>query len=570
MTNNEILDYVKKSFELKSQGFYKPAIEMLYKALSIDPDNLEILAQLAYLYQSLGNFERAIYYIEKVLEINPIHLDVMTLLEDIYLNQGDLKNAHEIGERIYNIQPTSKNLAAKINLLNKMNDFSAIDEITNSNQEFNDEVLYELACAYYKNFDANKAIELLKTATEISSNNKDVMLLLGKIYYETNEFEISKKIFSELEKTLQTAEVMNYMGLFNLNEQNFIKAISYFTTAQKLDEQNPEYLYNLASGYFLNGWLDEALKYFNQAICMDPDNIDYHFSLAYLYYQKKAYEKALFELDFIKTLDQNHQLSNVLYALIKSKNGDLLSAKETLENIIKYGTEDDFAYAAISGVYKELSLFDAAKESIKKAIALNPNSLEYLSELLDLDMEQKNFEVALKTIDRILEVNENYIYALVCLAKINLELNDYENVFDAAQSIIELDSNCPQGYYYNAVALYEKGDKKFAIESLKKSISLDANNAALYEKMSEFHQDLGDLTTAFEWAKEASIIEERNYKYKWLCAKLANALNNEAEASKFYSQSYRLAAFDNDLREDYAKYLNSIGKDKQAKKILSI
>ena len=84
MTDTKVLNNIKKSFELKSQGFYKPAIEMLYKALTIEPDNLEILAQLANLYKLLDNDERAIYYVEKVLEIDKSHLDSLVLLKDIY------------------------------------------------------------------------------------------------------------------------------------------------------------------------------------------------------------------------------------------------------------------------------------------------------------------------------------------------------------------------------------------------------------------------------------------------------------------------------------------------------
>lgn len=107
----------------------------------------------------------------------------------------------------------------------------------------------------------------------------------------------------------------------------------------------------------------------------------------------------------------------------------------------------------------------------------------------------------------------------------------------------------------------------FAIESLKKSISLDVNNALLYVKMSEFHQDLGDFENAYMWAKEANEIEDRNYKTKWLCAKLASILKKEDEALKFYSQSYRLASFDKELAQDYANYLKSVGKEKQAQKL---
>lgn len=569
MKDTQILEYIKKSFELKNQGFYKPAIEMLFKALALDNENLEILVQLAYLYRLLNNYERAIYYVEKVLEINPKHIDCMLLLEEIYLSQNELKSAVEISEKIYEIQPTSQNLSRKISILNKLQDFDKVKEIEKSLLEFNDEVLYEIANAYYLNMNLKKAVELLELGHAKNDKNNKIIFLLAKIYYDLKEFEKSKKLFFELKKESLTTEVLNYLGLFELNDKNYIKAGEYFSGALKKDSKNAEYSYNLASAYFLNGWLDEALKYFNQAIGLDADNIDYHYSLAYLYYQKKMYDKASFELDFINSIEQNHSMSNVLRAMITAKKGDLLSAKKQLENIVKYDETDDFAYSSLAQIYKELSQIDSAKKMINCAIALNPLSLEYLSELAGIELEQKNYEKALEAIDKILETNEKYIYAHIMLAKIGIEKKDFSRVYDAAQEIIELDSNCPEGYYYNALALFNQSDTNFAIESLKKSISLDLNNASLYIKMSEFYQDLGDLKNAYDWAKEAAEIDDRNYEYKWLCAKLSAALKNEENAIKFYSQSYRLASFDKELCEDYAKYLKSVGKDKQADKILA-
>ncbi|MFA7658265.1 MAG: tetratricopeptide repeat protein [Candidatus Gastranaerophilaceae bacterium] len=568
MNDTKILDYIKKSFELKNQGYYKPAIEMLYKALAIDGDNMEILAQLAHLYKLLDNFQRAIYYIEKVLDIDNKHSDCLVLLEEIYLLQGDLQSANSVCERIYKIQPDCQNLAKRINILNKLNDFEKIKELEKSVSERDDEILYEFAYAYYNNNDFQKSIELLNSGYEKNSKNEKIMLLLAKIYYDTEDFEKSKKIFTDLEKINPTAEVTNYLGLFELNESCFAQAAKYFIKAQKADAKNAEYSYNLASAYFLNGWNDEALKYFNRAICLAPDNVDYHYSLAYLYYQKKLYDKALFELDFIKTINKNHELSNVLSAMIMAKKGDLLTAKDLLEKIIENNQKDDFAYFALSEVYKELSQIDLAKRAIKQAIKLNPASLNYLSELAEMEFGQKNYKETMKLAQKIIKLNEKYIYAYIVSAKANLELKNFDKVFDSAQDIIELDSNCPEGYYYNALSLFEQGDKNFAVESLKKAISLDLNNAMLYVKMSEFYQDLGDFKLAYEWAKEAGEIDERNYNYKWLCAKLASALHNQDEAVKYYSQSYRLGSFDKDLAKDYAKYLTSIGREKQAEKVL--
>ena len=568
MINTEIVDYIKKSFELKSQGFYKPAIEMLYKALCIDGDNIEILAQLAQLYELLENYERALYYIEKVLELDTNHLESLNLLVEIYIEQGDFLTAKQTCEKICKLQPSGSSFVQAIKVLNKLNDFDAIKELEKNCTQLNDEVLYEIACAYYKNDNLQKAIELLEAGYSKNTQSVNIMELLGKIYYDSADFDKSKKIFKSLIDVSPTPEALNYLGLFALEEQKLTDAIEYFSKAKKLDEKNAQYSYNLASAYFLNGWFDEALLNFNSAICFEPDNVNYHYSLAYLYYQKGLYPKALSELKLIKKLEPEHMLSNVLNAMIIAKQGDSLSAKNLLESITKENKTDDFAFYALSSVYKELLQFDLAKRTIKLAIFLNPKSLNYLSELADIEIEQKNYEEALGVVKKVLEINDKYLWAYISLAKINLELGNYDEVYEAAQNLIELDSNCAQGYYYNAIALFEQGDKDFAIESLKKSISLDLNNAILYVKMSEFYQELGDLKNAYDWAKEASEIDERNYKYKWLCAKLASSLKREDDALKNYSQSYRLASFDKDLKNDYANYLKSVGKEKQAEKLL--
>ena len=366
MSNKEVIDYIKKSFELKNQGFYKPAIEMLYKALAIDSDNVEILAQLAHLYKLLGNFERAVHYIEKVLETDKNHLECLLLEEEIYLEQGFLQLAKNVVDKIYEIQPTSKNLAKKINLLNKLQEFDVIKEIEEDEAKFDDEVLYELSCAYLENFDMLKAVEMLEKGYGKNNKNLQIITSLAKIYYENKEFEKSLKLFKEAMEINPDALVMNYLGLFELNNKNLTKAIDYFMSAQKADETNAEYAYNLASAYFLNGWFDEAAKYFNKAICIDSENVDYHYSLAYLYYQKKDFEKALYELNFIKTIEQHHGPSNVLTALITAKKGDLLTARKQLENTIK-SFVDDFAYWALVQVYKELNLYDLAQDAIELA-----------------------------------------------------------------------------------------------------------------------------------------------------------------------------------------------------------
>ena len=89
----ETLEYIKKAFDLKSQKCYKQAIEMLYKALEQESDNIEILFQLGELYFLLNNFQRANHYLEKVLQKNSEHVEALKLIEKIYTYSNEKEKA---------------------------------------------------------------------------------------------------------------------------------------------------------------------------------------------------------------------------------------------------------------------------------------------------------------------------------------------------------------------------------------------------------------------------------------------------------------------------------------------
>ena len=91
MQNTEVLEYIKQAFELKEQKCYKQAIEMLYKALELENDNVEILFQLGELYFLLKNFPRATHYLNKVLEKDSDHLDALKIIEKIYIYTNEFQ-----------------------------------------------------------------------------------------------------------------------------------------------------------------------------------------------------------------------------------------------------------------------------------------------------------------------------------------------------------------------------------------------------------------------------------------------------------------------------------------------
>ena len=455
----ETLEYIKQAFDLKSQKCYKQAIEMLYKALELENDNSEILFQLGELYFLLRNFPRATHYLEKVLQKNKNHIEALKIMQKIYIFSDEKELAYKTAEKIFNLQQTTENLIELIKSAAKTNDFKKIETIENS-ELTNDRVLFEIAKAYYDNGEFSIAKSELEKALNKNPENNDALVLLGKIYFDESDFEKSKQIFNSFSKTTENPEVLNYLGLFALEDLKFIDAIKYFSKASNLNKKNHRYLYNLGNAYFYNGWIKEAAQSYVQAICMSPDNLGYRYSLAYLYFEQKNYEKAQKEVDYILEHD--------------------------------------------------------AEKTIKKVIERNSDSLNYQCQLAEIYIAEKKYDDALNLVEKVLAQNENYITAYTTGAKATFAKNDLTSTKDYAQKAISLDMNYSGGYFYLAMVRFAEKDYDEAIECMKRAIMFDVNNAEYYAKMSDIYKAKEDFKTALDYIKEAeSISENTEYKLKY-------------------------------------------------------
>ena len=62
-----ITEYLKQAFNYKNEGNYKEALDFFYKALAIENESIEILFELAQIYNHLGKPERSLELYEQVL-----------------------------------------------------------------------------------------------------------------------------------------------------------------------------------------------------------------------------------------------------------------------------------------------------------------------------------------------------------------------------------------------------------------------------------------------------------------------------------------------------------------------
>ena len=565
--------FLKQAFQLQEEKHYKQAIEALYKALCIESDNIEILAQISHLYFLMNNFERSLEYAEKILDIDPNHIDTLKIVVNINKVTKKYAKALQFAEKLYRLSPDIDNFVTYLEMLTECNQHNTvINEIENSKFNYeerkNEKLLLIEGYSRLKLNQIFKAIGIFQEIIKLYPSNTDARFYLGVIYYQKHQEADAEKLFNSVLDEIQCDRTYNYLGLLKLDQHKIADAINYFQFAIKIEQNNPLYYYNLGTAYSLNGWLIEAENSFKHAVFLEPDNIIYNYSLAYLYYERHDLKKALENIDHILQIKPDYADAIILKALINAKNGDLIGAKNTLTNLAEKVTNNDFLYYAMAKIYKEIPMYKEAIDSLQQALFIKPESLEYLSELADCYCELGKYQVAQDIITKVLYLNKHFIFAYLLQAKMNIKQNKYTEAAKIVDNTIKLDSSCAEAYKYMAVISAAQGLKNKSIENAKIAVSLQPSNHKYYAFLGKLYFDAQEYDSAFLYYKEASMLDELNVDYLYNAALAADKDDDFINASNYYSYALRQDPYNNLIIYEYVDLLKRHNKLKQALSLL--
>jgi len=345
-----IKNIIKEAFILKNKGYYKHAIETLYKALEYDNNSPELLYEIADLYHLINDNERASNYIEQALDINPTHIESLELLKKIFIKNKLYKQAEETARNIFIISKNADDFAKILELLNSQKKYNDVISQTEDFENKNSNILYEIAFAKLFSNQANDALEEISKAINFEPENNKFKLLKSKILFKLDKKEESKEILESLEINSSDSDILNFIGLVKQDNCEFDSALEYFLEAIKISPNNDEYLYNCGSTYFKKGDTSLAKKYYNLALSLNPDNQNYHFALANLYYSEKNYKRAMEELayDFYE--------AKLLKSIILYDSGYLSVARKYILELEKERPENDLVQEYRRKIEEELKI----------------------------------------------------------------------------------------------------------------------------------------------------------------------------------------------------------------------
>lgn len=512
------IDELKLNFEIamehREKAEYKLAVEALYKALDVVPDNIEVLVQLAEIYALMNDYERSIRYYKDILEIDENNEIAISALYNKSFMLGKYKDALSYAEKLVQLNPGEKSFLRLVAVYDKFADVKALKALVEENQ-LTSPVLLQIAAAYVNHAFVEDAIGLL----EHIEPSQEKSALQALIFFNKNELTISKELVMPL--TIDSVIALNLKGLFYIEDMKFLDAIKCFLRAIALDANDPKLYFNLGNAYFYNGWIKEAIDAFKKSIELDVTNVDYRFALANLYFESKYYDKARAEVANILHIDNEHLDTKVLCALLKYVDKDYLGAKEMLENALLLAPDNDYINISLAKVLIDLKFYDKAQDLILNVLAKDAENEKNVCILAYLFAQQKKSLDALELVEKILSKDKFYMPAYSVGMQAAFDAEDLELTHKFAQEALSVDINFAEAYFYLALVRKKRFDNEEAIECLKRAIMFDLTNPKYYAEMAKVYLEDDDVKSALEYANEAITIDNSSAEYMMLYSDIA-------------------------------------------------
>lgn len=571
MDGLSVTEYIKKAFESKDSGNYKQAIEYFYKALNIDSESSEIMSEIASLYFKISNPERAIEYYEQALLVDPFNLNIKFSLALVYKYIGNMEKTVALLESIYSKNNKLEYLIELVHTLYLEGKYEEAVSLYNKSMykdSESDMLHYYVGLASFSLGNFEDAQKMYRIALKVNPNNQEVRFALAELLFEKKDYNEAETLLLKVLEHKLISKAYYLLGELNFAKNNFDKAVNYLAIASNIDLKNPVYFYELATVYSLKGFLREAEENFLKAIKLSPNNLLYNYAIAYLYYQMGELSKVNQKISYILSINPHHLDALTLKALIASDEDDVITANKLIDEVLASTSSSDFAYYVKSLLYKKLSWWEKAIETINKALDIRPKSLEYLSELAVYYYEAKFYGDTKKICKKIIDIDNKFLFAYIMLGKVYFLNKDYKAALINLDKAIELDKNADEAYFVKAQILKETNVKVTALDNAKIAVSIAPNKVEYFEFIAQCYYDLENYKDAYFYFKEASDLDVLNVRYKFYMAKCSQNLNEVSNAISNYSIAKRLDPSNVSLALEYAEFLCSVKRHKMALEIL--
>ncbi len=267
--NGQLLGELLISQKYEALEEYQKAIDQYKHILSVYPWHSKSLTALADLHERMNKRSEMLGFIERFIKSNPQLVNAILLKSKLIALDGKQKESIMLLESLKEKRPKAP-------------------------------VIYsELANAYYKQGNPNKAIDYLKEGLKIAPNSQSLLLKLGGFYERLGEFAIAQQVYEELIKQYPTLGIAkNNLAMILVNsekDEDKVRAVELTKAFKKSDD--PFLLDSYAWALFHTNKQNEAYSILKKVVLVAPDIPVFRFHLAVALAERGDRTSALLELE---------------------------------------------------------------------------------------------------------------------------------------------------------------------------------------------------------------------------------------------------------------------------------
>ena len=221
-----------------------------------------------------------------------------------------------------------------------------------------------------------------------------------------------------------------------------------------------------------------------------------------------------------------------------------------------------------------LMQFDAAIDSFKQALKINPENAEAYNNIGNVLHTKGDQEAAIGSYKKALKIKPDYAEAYSNMGNALNAKGDPDASISSYKQALKIKPDYAEAYYNMGIALKDKGDPEAAIDSYRRAIKIKPDYADAYSNTCEVYEKsnkLAELSEVISIAKTAlkelpsdllfyeALYNYRSHNYDY-CEKLISLINIDQLALTRKSLFWKLKAKLQQQKKDYKAAFNSFAE----------
>ncbi|MSR15855.1 MAG: tetratricopeptide repeat protein [Gammaproteobacteria bacterium] len=513
-------------------------------ALDAKPGHLNASALLASLYLQTGKSDESIATLKAALEASPNNSTVQAILARVYAQLGKHEEAAELFAAIVKQEPKvlgHRLRLAQYHLARKDLDKTeaalkeAVAEITADPKEA---TTAKLAYIEFlgQHRGADQAITTLEKMLAADKTNVDLRAALGKVYEVANKPEKARAIYQSIvdraedkkgpqalsaktriavvaarqgdkgEAKKVVAEVLQdnprdrdalvLRATLALDAGDPAAAIADYRAALKDDANSPETNRLLAKAHIANKEPALAIDTLKKAADANPQDITIRGDLANLYSTQKDLDSAKAQLDEILKVDPaNVPTYEAMFKLHAFKK-DWVQAHAVAKRLKIAHPNEPTGFYFDGLAYQGENKLPESLEQFESALAVSPDAVQPLSQLIKSHLAMRKPEVAEKRLIEVIEQNSKNFVAHNLLGELQLASKRYPEAQKSFESALATNNKWAVLYRNLAATQLAIGESDKAIATMEKGIEATKGAALLVTGLATYLENSGKLDEA--------------------------------------------------------------------------